>query len=560
MTHPPLTPQGSFFLFGLTAGISLSFFAGYLLDYINTCKINKEVRKVIKSSSSSKDKTDLSSLEVNKLVELSNSEDYFAPPRRHGRNTSISAIAPITGTSFTTAGEGVLPRLERMFYVSPEMLQNLVKHLVNEMVKGLKEDGHTLKMLPSYVLNRPKGDETGHYLALDLGGSTLRVCEVNLSGSGGDLRLRQTTKSLSIEEKMLPADQLFDLLATSVAEFIGFESGSVNSVQSPISPRTPQPNINYKLGLTFSFPIQQKSLTSGVLLQWNKGFGSADVIGKDVVALLRSAFDRKGLNNIEISALLNDSVGTLISQAFKDPDTYIGVIIGTGTNAAYVEKIDCIPKWKGDSHGSNEMIINTEWGNYNEEAVLQLTPYDLAVDRASKNPKKQMFEKMFSGMYLGEIVRYILVELASSGELFNGKMSDELRTPYSFDTMFMSRIERDHSAELSDTRAVLESLLHISSTTLRDRKIVKHVCELVGIRAARLAAAGVAALVTKINKLDVCTVAVDGSVFQYYPHFANRMRDALKEILGISAENIILEQAKDGSGLGSALTAAAVSR
>jgi hypothetical protein len=72
--------------------------------------------------------------------------------------------------------------------------------------------------------------------------------------------------------------------------------------------------------------------------------------------------------------------------------------------------------------------------------------------------------------------------------------------------------------------------------------IVRTVCELVGKRAARLSAAGVAAIVTKINRLDGCTVAVDGSLFELYPHFANRMRDALRELLGMSSENVVLEQ------------------
>jgi len=95
----------------------------------------------------------------------------------------------------------------------------------------------------------------------------------------------------------------------------------------------------------------------------------------------------------------------------------------------------------------------------------------------------------------------------------------------------------------------------IPRTSFNDRKIVKRVCELVGTRAARLAAVGIAGVVrpavarplrvpavlksglaavgctgaaaqiTKMNRLSGCTVAVDGSVFEHYPHFANRMRD-----------------------------------
>ena len=138
---------------------------------------------------------------------------------------------------------------------------------------------------------------------------------------------------------------------------------------------------------------------------------------------------------------MNDTVGTLMAHAYTDPQTYIGVILGTGTNAAYVEKQSEIEKADYASP-TGEMIINTEWGAYNEASVLPITKYDRALDRASSNPKSQIFEKMISGMYLGEITRLILLDLISTGELFFGEGSKELATAYSFDTAYMSRIER----------------------------------------------------------------------------------------------------------------------
>ena len=40
-----------------------------------------------------------------------------------------------------------------------------------------------------------------------------------------------------------------------------------------------------------------------------------------------------------MSAILNDKTGYLIACAYKRPECAIGVIIGTGTNASYVEEI-----------------------------------------------------------------------------------------------------------------------------------------------------------------------------------------------------------------------------
>ncbi|KAJ3280079.1 glucokinase [Borealophlyctis nickersoniae] len=464
------------------------------------------------------------------------------------RKDSVGLGRPNTFTS-----EGTLARLEKEFTVTGHRLQTMVRHMVAEMKKGLQADGHQLLMIPSHVVSRPTGNETGTVLALDMGGSNFRVCEVYLEGQGR-LRMKQRKYVISEELKKGHGDKLFDFFAEMLEKFLD-ESGSDKTKTR-------------KLGFTFSFPVEQTALDAGTLAFWNKGFTCEGVVGQDVVGLLNAAIKRRGLN-INVNAIVNDTVGTLMTHAYSDPQTYIGVILGTGTNAAYVERTEEIGKWNGPNK-TGEMIINTEWGAYNEPSILPITAYDMALDRASNRPKSMIFEKMISGMYLGEIVRYVLLDLVSTGELFKGRSSQKLRTPFEFETANMSRIERtqipdpfeisfftsDHSLELSDTKAVLEDIMQIPSTSVADRRIVKHVCELVGTRAARLSAAGVAAIVTKMNRLDACTVAIDGSLFEHYPHFANRMRDALREMLGLAAENIILEQARDGSGQGAALIAA----
>jgi hexokinase len=68
------------------------------------------------------------------------------------------------------------------------------------------------------------------------------------------------------------------------------------------------------------------------------------------------------------------------SKRFADPDCQIGLILGTGTNAAYVESKAAIPKLgsgAGDSggKGSDSMVVNMEWGNFRHES-LRMTAYD----------------------------------------------------------------------------------------------------------------------------------------------------------------------------------------
>ena len=57
------------------------------------------------------------------------------------------------------------------------------------------------------------------------------------------------------------------------------------------------------------------------------------------MALLNQALDKRGDVKIDVCAILNDTTGCLIACAYKRPDCAIGVIIGTGTNASYVEEI-----------------------------------------------------------------------------------------------------------------------------------------------------------------------------------------------------------------------------
>ena len=53
------------------------------------------------------------------------------------------------------------------------------------------------------------------------------------------------------------------------------------------------------------------------------------------------------------------------------------------------------------------MIVNTEWGGFGNQGELDfiLTKWDRRVDATSVNPGKQIFEKVISGMYMGEVVR-----------------------------------------------------------------------------------------------------------------------------------------------------------
>lgn len=143
----------------------------------------------------------------------------------------------------------------------------------------------------------------------------------------------------------------------------------------------------------------------------------------------------------------------------------------------------------------SDMIINTEWCNISSK-YLPMNKFDEQVDLLSNNKGVHVFEKMTTGMYLGELVRLILIELADTN-IISFDIDDEeclLRIPYQFDTSYMYVCEADEDT-FEGTRVVLEEMCRTGETTLVDREIVKKVCELVGHRAAVLLGASIAGVV-----------------------------------------------------------------
>lgn len=56
---------------------------------------------------------------------------------------------------------------------------------------------------------------------------------------------------------------------------------------------------------------------------------------------------------------MNDTVATLAGARYWDDDVMVAVILGTGTNACYVERMDCIPKFQGEFSPSGRTVSET---------------------------------------------------------------------------------------------------------------------------------------------------------------------------------------------------------
>jgi len=303
------------------------------------------------------------------------------------------------------------------------------------------------------------------------------------------------------------------------------------------------------LGFTFSFPVIQDKIDSGKLLEWTKGFKTQGVVGNDVVALLNVAFEREKVN-AKIVALANDTVGTMMTNAYKNKNCEMGLILGTGTNACYIEKTSNITKMDFGSKKPNEMIINIEWGAFGDNNdILQRTTADDQVDQTSLNPGRQKFEKMISGMYLGNIAKFQFLELVGRGVCLKNQNLEKFKES-NFETKNMTEILLDK--KLTAARRILKS--NDIESTIEDLRILYQVCEAVGKRAAQLSAIATVAVLKKIGRLQNSIVAVDGSVFSHFPNFKEIMNDTIKEIEPSSSVSFV--ETKDGSGVGAAIIAA----
>lgn len=314
-------------------------------------------------------------------------------------------------------------------------------------------------MLPSYNHQLPNRSEHGQYLALDVGGSTLRVALVELRGrhvQGSESRIvRMDSFKIHRDIKDLEGMAFFDWMAQRI---VGTVSKALETDNSPEKPLL--------MGLAWSFPIEyvpnpiinsshlsltilssrQTSHKGGLLQGMGKGFLAANgLLGQDLGQVIRTACLNKGLH-VELAAIVNDSSATLLSEAYLDSSTRFGLILGTGVNIAVHLPVSTIGRAKFGSRPeswfdkASHVIVNTELGMFGR-GILPVTRWDTALNTSHPKPEFQPLEHLVSGFYLGEMCRLALVEAVDATGILGGVMPPSLLQPYSLDTETISMME-----------------------------------------------------------------------------------------------------------------------
>ncbi|KAJ5362392.1 Hexokinase [Penicillium brevicompactum] len=440
---------------------------------------------------------------------------------------------------------GELKQYEDWFMVDGAKLKLITDHFVKELEKGLSLEGGCIPMDITWVMKFPTGREKGRILTVDMGGTNLRVCDVCLSTERREFEQIQRKYKLPDSIKTDTKEELWGFIADRLASFLE-DHHNGETLEAPVP-----------MSFTFSFPVDQRSVRSGILQRWTKNFNVPGVEGNDVVPQLEAALERKNVP-VKVVALLNDTVGTLVASHYRDPQVKIGSIFSTGCNAAYMEDCSNIPKLRDAGLPEDAtVIINTEYGAFdNERKVLPLTPFDHQIDRQSSRPGTQIYEKMVAGLYIGEMLRLIMLTLHEKGVLFKGQDVTRLRVENALEASFLSIAELDISEGLSDMKDEFQEKLGLE-TTLDELKACRYLIGLIATRAARLYACGIAAICKKKN-MRQCHVGVDGAVFSKYSMFKGRTAQGLREIFDWQpgeVDLIALNAAEDGSGVGAALVA-----
>ena len=411
------------------------------------------------------------------------------------------------------------------FTVDTEHLREAAADFRQDMRLGLAgSPDSSLRMLPSY-LGLPTGAERGDYLALDFGGTNVRVLLYRLEGNGKYEVLSHVAKPLKVDGVYdfvgaeATGEEMFDFIAALVDEAVSGDHA------------TP-----YLLGHTFSFPSSQTNINDARLIIWTKEFAAKGVEGEAVNDLLRAALVRQGLSNVTPNSVINDTVAVLLAAAYINGDTKIGAIYATGHNTCYLEP------YTGTAQPP--MILNMESGGFSK---LVPNRFDIALDAASEKKGEQRLEKMVAGRYMGELFAMALAELLGA----TGRT-------YGFTSVDLGRMLEDVSEGAEVTTKIVEEMtgaVLLSEDAVRVRDLARAIV----VRSVRLIAATFVGTLWQITAGgEVCPqhIAVDGSVYEKMPLVKETMMHAFSELLGEDAEQVDTILACGGSGLGAALAAA----
>ncbi|MDR0232791.1 MAG: hexokinase [Dysgonamonadaceae bacterium] len=396
---------------------------------------------------------------------------------------------------------------ENIFALTTEELKGIANNLQVKIEEGLIKDGMEISDIPTHIV--PKKDiKDGKVLALDWGGTNFRAAIVEFK-NGNPTILEAKKKPLSAKETTgFKQDDLHREMAALISELQNLDKSVT------------------QIGYCFSYPAKSELNGDATLLRWTKGIEISEMVGKPVgVSFLNYLNNHKSIDttftNIKV---INDTVACLFAGLSEAGyDTYMGLIVGTGTNMASLMPLNKIEKL--DSKETGLIPVNLESGNFQPP---YLTVIDGLVDAMSNNKGFQRFEKAISGGYLGEIFKMVFCEEKIKYDFDGGDLAKMIRNPdeYSEEKVAVARWIEDRSAKL-----VAASLAGLVQVLIAQEKSIKNIC-----------------------------LAADGSVFwskhqNNKPYYKELVAKELQSLLPAGVSVAIIDEMSDPNLVGSAIAA-----
>ena len=385
----------------------------------------------------------------------------------------------------------------------------LVATFLKEMEAGLKGEPSSLAMIPTYVSPTGELKRDTPVAVLDAGGTNLRAGTVSFPAGATEAKIEH------LEKGAMPGTAA----AVSPDEFYGTFAAHLERTK----PFAADPAV----GFCFSYACEAAADGDAKLLHWTKEIKAPEIVGQWVGAELKKRLSFAPSRLL----VLNDTVTTLLAgKASEKPgqrfSAYLGFILGTGTNVAYVQKTAGIAKLPAGDYPA-EMIVNSESGGF---AKVAQSKFDAAMDAKTNSTGKQMFEKMIAGAYLGAIGLEIFKAAAKAG-FFTETAAKQIVAMSALESMHLDNF----CAKFDNGKPnPLDKVFADANDAATARRLATPVFE----RAAILTALHLAAFIVKTGGgsdkgAPVC-VCVDGST--YYKtravSFPKIVQHELDEMLG----------------------------
>ena len=405
--------------------------------------------------------------------------------------------------------------------------QGLIATFISEMEKGLKGEKSSLMMIPTYVGVNGKIPQGAKAAVLDAGGTNFRGGIVTIPPAISD----KQNQPMPGTKGEVDEEAFYQAFAAEVKRVLPLATTK-------------------KIGWCFSYPAEATPTLDAKLDHWTKNIKAPAIVGQYVGAELL-----KRLGGGEI-AIVNDTVATLLAAKATEGDktysSYIGFILGTGTNSAYVEKNANILKLQG-ADPAGTMIINAESGGFDK---IETSAFDKAADAKTGNPGEHIFEKLIAGAYLGPVGLEIYKAAAKEG-LFSKKAADAISGLGALETMDFDNFCAAFKKPGRDN--VLDAIFADADDAKMARRLGIPVFE----RAAVLTAVHLAAFVIKSGEGNdaAAPVAINADGSTYYKTraipFAETVTKELDEML-VKSRNIhyaITPQVDDAPMVGAGIAA-----